>query len=126
MFRRFFNNTVYVRVSENRFRIRHVETRKELEVAAVPPFSHVRLLIGNFRCAVDALKDGLRRLFKDSLFQPSPKVVIQPLERLEGGLSEVEERVFKELALSAGAREVVVWVGVELTDAEVAGKTAAK
>jgi len=40
----------------------------------------------------------------------------------EGGLSEVEERVLRELAMCAGASKVVVWVGHELSDAEVKEK----
>jgi hypothetical protein len=40
----------------------------------------------------------------------------------EGGLSEVEERVLKEVAIGAGASKVVVWVGRELSDGEVREK----
>jgi len=38
---------------------------------------------------------------------------------IEGGLSQVEERVLRELAAGAGARKVFVWVGHELSDQEV-------
>jgi len=38
---------------------------------------------------------------------------------IEGGLSEVEERALREVAMAAGASKVVVWVGHELSDAEV-------
>jgi hypothetical protein len=38
---------------------------------------------------------------------------------VESGLSEVEERVFRELALSSGARTVFVHIGAPLTDTEV-------
>lgn len=44
------------------------------------------------------------------------------MERCEGGLSQVEERVLHELAAGAGARKVVVWVGAELSDGEVLAK----
>ena len=33
------------------------------------------------------------------------------MERLEGGITDIELRVFKELAYGAGARDVVVYVG---------------
>jgi rod shape-determining protein MreB and related proteins len=48
----------------------------------------------------------------------SPQVVIQPVAMIEGGLSEVEERIFKELALGSGAFKVVLHVGAELSDSE--------
>lgn len=38
---------------------------------------------------------------------------------VEVGLSEVEERALRELALSSGARSVFVYVGMPLTDSEV-------
>jgi rod shape-determining protein MreB len=37
------------------------------------------------------------------------------MEKLEGGLTIVEERAFKELAIGAGARDVIVYQGSELT-----------
>ncbi len=119
MLRELFENTVYIRVRVNSFRVRHIERKKEIELVARKPFSHERMLVGNFVNAVDTLKEGMKRLFERSLFQPSPFVVIQPLERTEGGLAEVEERALKEMALSIGARNVLVWVGAELADAEV-------
>jgi rod shape-determining protein MreB and related proteins len=51
-----------------------------------------------------------------------PRIVIHPLEMVEGGLSEVEERIFREVAISAGASKVIVWVGKDLNDAEVKEK----
>ena len=46
----------------------------------------------------------------------------QPMEKTVGGLSQVEERVLHELALGAGARRAVVWVGQALSDREVSEK----
>ncbi len=51
-----------------------------------------------------------------ALYAPA---VIHPLATLEGGLSQVEERLFQELARGAGASKVIVWVGAPLSDAEV-------
>ena len=36
-------------------------------------------------------------------------------------LSEVEEKVLKEVALNAGARDVKLWIGDELSDEELRG-----
>lgn len=49
-------------------------------------------------------------------------MVIQPMEKTNGGLSEVEERILRELAISAGARKVVIWVGNKLTNRVVIHK----
>ena len=66
---------------------------------------------------------GLKTLISETrgltLFTPA---VIHPLATLEGGLSQVEEQVFQELARGAGASRVLVWVGAPLSDAEVLAK----
>ena len=68
----------------------------------------------------------MRTIMKDRFMLTKPRVIIQPLELIEGGLSEIEERVLHELARGAGASKVIVWVGPELSDAEVKQKLAGK
>ena len=120
------SNAVYVRVWKNRFRLKNIATGIEAEVTPTPGFSTSRLLVGQFRTAQSALKDAIGKVIGKGLFTGSPGVVIQPLEMIEGGLSEIEERVFRELALGAGAARVVVWVGHELSDSEVKEKLDAR
>lgn len=75
------------------------------------PFQHPRQLIAHFQNAERILQRAIRSVCPKQLFAPTPKVVFQPLEKLEGGLTEVELRVFRELCLGAGAREVVIYFG---------------
>lgn len=112
-------NTIYVQVRKNKFRLRHIEGKVEREITAQKPFSTTRLLLGQFQEAESLLRKALREIGSGSLFQVSPVIVIHPLEMVEGGLSEVEARAFRELALSSGARRAYVYVGAPLTDAEV-------
>ena len=119
-------NAVYIRVWKNRFRLRNIGTGAESEVTATSSFSTSRLLVGQFQVAQSALKDAIGKVIGKGLFTASPGVVVQPLEMIDGGLSEVEERVFRELALGAGAAKVVIWVGHELSDSEVKGKLEGK
>jgi len=118
----FLANAVYVRVKKNQFRVRSLESAAEATFDAQPPFTTARLLIGQFQAAEKVLKRAVTEMSKSRIFAVSPQVLIQPLEMLEGGLSEVEERVLKEVAIGAGASKVVVWVGHELSDAEVREK----
>lgn len=119
MLNRFLANTIYVQVRRNAFRLRHIESRKERNLAAQTPFSTTRLLVGQFREAAALLRKALGEVAGSGLFRASPVVVIHPVEMVEGGLSEVEERILRELALGAGARSVIVHVGNALGDAEV-------
>lgn len=117
-----FSSTVYVRVTRNRFRVRHLESGTESVVDAPTPFTTVRLLIGNFGAAEAALKGAFKEIAAGRLFAVAPKVLIHPVEMVEGGLSEIEDRILREVAIGAGARAVQVWVGRELGDEEVRQK----
>ena len=39
---------------------------------------------------------------------------MHPMEKLEGGLTDIEKTAFKDLALGAGARNAIVYTGSEL------------
>lgn len=70
---------------------------------------HPRVLIGDFALAEKYLQWLLRKAGGRS----SPRLVMQQRDCLEGGLTEVELRVLRELALGAGAREVLVVEGAQ-------------
>jgi hypothetical protein len=74
------------------------------------PFTTTRLLIGKFFVAEECLKNAVKEFGAIGFFKRAPKIIIQPHEYLEGGLSEVEDRILREIALGAGAREAHVVV----------------
>jgi len=117
MFRKMFANTLYIQVRKNAFRVRHVEGRKERELAARHPFTTTRLLVGQFREAAALLGEGVGAMGSRGLVRPV--VVLHPMDMVEGGLSEVEERLLVELAKSIGARKVLLHLGPVLTDPQV-------
>jgi len=115
----FPSNNVYVKVFKDRFVLRRLKDgAPAVTVTADAPFTTRRLLVGQFAAAERSLKRGLTELFAGSWFSPSPVVVIQPMEMIEGGLSEIEDRALRELVMGAGARKVVIWIGHELSDFE--------
>ncbi|MDF1833113.1 MAG: rod shape-determining protein [Porticoccaceae bacterium] len=86
---------------------------QELEV--INPFSHPRMLVSDFVICEGVIQHIFQKLNSKRFLAVKPKVIIQPMEKLDGGLTIVEEKVFRELALGAGAREVVVHKGAELS-----------
>ncbi len=74
------------------------------------PFKHPRVLVADFWLAEKVLQHGILML-KKSRIRPAPRVVMHQLEKTEGGLTMIEERVLRELALGIGAREVVIYSG---------------
>lgn len=83
------------------------------------PFLHPRSLLGDVQLGEKLLRKLIVGVYGHRLFRPSPVIVFQPLEKLEGGLTEIEERAFKEIFAGAGGREVHVWTGRRLSDQEI-------
>lgn|SRR5690606_21731453 len=93
---------------------RQYEGRKDCRI--INPFDHPRMLLGDFSTAEALLRQVVKAL-QPGLLQPT--LVLHPLERLEGGLSDMEIRAFHELGLGCGARQVRLWTGRELLPDEV-------
>jgi rod shape-determining protein MreB and related proteins len=74
-----------------------------------------------YESAQRTLKSALGRVGATS-FMVSPNLLLHPLELVEGGLSQIEDRVLRELAVGAGAKKAMIWIGAELSDGEVSAK----
>ncbi len=103
-----------VYISRNMIEVLNLKTGEVATGSA--DFTTQRLLIGNLPSAMKLLTELLKKVvFKGILSVIRPKLIIQPLEMVEDGLSNVEERAFTELGSGAGARKVTVYVGEKLT-----------
>lgn len=76
----------------------------------VNPFSHPRSFVGDVRLAEKVLQHAVSKLHSKG-FRAAPRVVVHQLMKTEDGLTDIEVRVLRELALGAGAREVVIHLG---------------
>ncbi|WP_409422744.1 hypothetical protein ABHF91_07015 [Pseudaeromonas sp. ZJS20] len=119
MIKELFTTDVYVKVRRNRFEAKNLSTGSGWESSNTQePFTTDRLLVGQFSAAEPVLLKLTKEIQPKSLFKKRSKVVIQPMEMGDGGLSEVVERIFRELALGAGAIKVILHIGKELSDSE--------
>lgn len=89
----------------------------------VKPFSHPRMLLSDFYVAVKLLQYAFATFQSVKWLRPYPKVVIHPMEKNEGGLSMIEKRAFRELAIGAGATKIVLYQGPQLAIGDVDFKT---
>jgi rod shape-determining protein MreB len=112
----FSTDTFYVKIKKNQFIIKSIKRQETIVVDATTPFTTKRLLIGELSVAEALLKSSFTKLINGFI---KPKVVMHPLEYTEGGLSEVEEKILKGLAIVAGARDPKIWVGEELSDKDI-------
>lgn len=117
MIRKLFTVNLYVRIRHNRFDIRNLDSGHDFPtVYADTPFSSERLLVGQFSAAEPLLKTALKAALTGGFLARSPRLVIHPMEKVEGGLAQVEERIFTELGYGAGAIQVVLYTGAPLSD----------
>ena len=86
-------------------------------------FDAPRSIIGNFEAAEKTLQHFLKQVEPRKSwwqFLPFvPVIVIQPLEKIEDGLTQVEARALEDLCYRARAANVYVWTRRILTDTEV-------
>lgn len=116
---RFLHKSVYVRIRRNEIDVRHIDFDRRVVERSQQGFTSERLLVGNFTEAGATFQRAMREIHKGRWYTPSPFVLMHPLDMVTGGLSQVEDRILRELATFAGARAIDVWVGPELTDQEV-------
>jgi hypothetical protein len=116
--------TLYLKLSCNQMHLSHLQSGRELRLQADPGFSNPRLLVADFSAAEQLLRRAMAELLPKRFMRLSlpPHLLIQPLERLEGGLSQIEERILLELGLGCGARKVRLHLGNELDNAGVLAK----
>ena len=88
------------------------------ETRTVNPFSHPRVLFSDFYVGEKLLQNAFSKFAKHKFLRVTPKVVIHPMEKTEGGLTMIEVRAFRELALGAGAVESKVYTGTPLSIAQ--------
>lgn len=80
------------------------------------------MLVGSFTNAERLITKLVKEVNTNRIPLFGINTVIQPLEMVEGGLSEVEERIFLELAATSGAKRAWLHIGPALSDADVLKK----
>lgn len=95
---------------------------KDPEIITVhDPFSNSRTFVSNFEVAENILRHLIymvvQRRIIVRLF-----VVLHPLEKLEGGITQIEYRGLMELGECIGGRKVYIWTGSNLADNDLLSK----
>lgn len=119
MLKKLFVADLYLKVRKNQFEVKNLTENGAWKIATPEqPFTTDRLLVGQFSAAEPVLKELVKDVMPSGFMKKSAQIIIHPMDMVEGGLCEVEERVFTELGLGAGAYKVKLHVGEGLTDEE--------
>lgn len=111
--------TVVIRTTEKGHKVisgigKNAASTVQKNEVVVNPFSHPRALLCDFYVGEKLLQHAFKTILNTSWLRPRPKVIIHPMEKIEGGLTAIEERAFTELALGAGASAIALYVGKPL------------
>lgn len=116
----FKKEIIYIRVFENKIELRHLDNGKTVVRNSKEPFSNDRLLVASLGISIGFIKEMILEVRKKSLFPARLAVLIQPMEKIEGGISEVEQMIFRDLILQIGGRFAYIHPKQNyLTDEEV-------
>lgn len=99
---------LYLKIWTNRMDVIRLDNGASLSMDADPPFSNSRIVLANFQEAEAHLKLMIGELVGRGRFTPGLKIVVQQMERCEGGLSTVELRALVDSCEHAGAIRVKV------------------
>lgn len=110
----FSADSIYVQVFSNRFIVKNIDTDQSVTVERDLAYASPRMLIADFTMAQHQLKGAVKSLRRGS-FAPAPHILMHPMEQIEGGVTQVERRVFTELGFGAGASKVVIHIGTPLS-----------
>jgi rod shape-determining protein MreB len=85
-------------------------------ITVVNPMLHPRVIIDNFMAMEIMFEYTIKHILKPTNTLFAPKVIVEPMEKYEGGLTMVEHKMLYDIAMNAGAREVIVKDGEKIID----------
>jgi len=105
-------DAIYVQVFADRFVVNNVDSGESRVVQRDQQYASPRMLVADFTMAQHQLKEVVKSVRRGLR---APEILIHPMERIDGGVTQVEYRVFVELGVGAGASRVGVHTGAVLS-----------
>ena len=100
----------YIKVYINAVEIKNIRTGAILKRESEKPFSHQRLIIGDIETAQTFIASVIQDITgtKIKVLNKTIKIALQPMENIQGGLSKIEKRSFRDISDFCGAMEVSI------------------
>ncbi|MDD1779822.1 rod shape-determining protein [Enterovibrio sp. ZSDZ35] len=83
------------------------------------PFSHPRSIISDYKAIQPLLRHAIAQVVKTGVLMPRIQVILHPMEKVEGGITEVEKKALCEMAYHAGVKSAFVYWGETLEEAQL-------
>ena len=115
----FKSKSIYIKIKRNLVEVTDLKTGETVVKHAIQPFSSTRNVVSSFNPANQTIQSALEELGATSTFLSKFNILIQQLEGLEGGLSDIEKRALRDLAEMAGANKVFILEQAEPVTMEI-------
>ncbi len=100
---------IYAKIYNDKIEVTNLVKGDTIALNASEKFSSSRIVLSNFSNAEMLLRNILRELGLSKRFlSPRLKVLLQIMENIEGGLSDLERRGLRDLAEQAGAADIYI------------------
>lgn len=106
MFDIFKKIPVYVKIYNNKIEATNLANGNTVSLHATKKFSSSRIVIADFNSIEILLRSAFQEL--GLARKPRLKALMQIMEKVEGGLTELEKRGLRDLGEQAGAMEVYI------------------
>ena len=98
---------LYVKLYSNKIEITNLDNEQSICKNAANNFSTSRIVVSNFHNAHMLMQEILKELGVRKRFR-TIKIVIQQMEKMEGGLSDIEKRAILDLAEQSGSIRTII------------------
>lgn len=115
----FSSDSIYVQIYADHFAIQNMNSGMIVHKPRDQELASPRMLIADFTMAEHHLRPAIKQVRRGMM---RPNLLMHPRELIEGGITQIEYRVFIELGLGAGAAKVGVWSGPVLGDVDAVRK----
>ncbi len=113
--------SIYIKIKRNHVEVTDLNTGETVTQQAIQPFSSVRNVVSSINPANETIQSALEKLgLKGRSFLSKMNILIQQLEGLEGGLSDIKKRALRDLAEMVGANKVFILEQSESVSTEAA------
>ena len=100
---------VFLKLSTNTMEVIRLDSMKSIHRVSKIPFSNSRITLADFHVANTFLNEILNELIEKKLgFRSKWNVIVQQIDKCEGGLSIVELRTIRDVCEHSGADSVKI------------------
>lgn len=103
---------IYLKIYINKIEVIRLDSEELSQVISTEPFSSNRLCVSDYNVAELTIRNTINDLVKQRKFWGySFRILIHQLDKIEGGLSQIEKRALRDIGEQVGGSYVIIYEG---------------